>query len=407
MSLIVQKFGGTSVADTHHIFNVAKKATELYKQGNDIIIVVSAQGNTTDKLEAMALEISPEKPKREMDVLLSVGEQISISLLAMAINKLGFPAVSLTGWQAGIITSPEHSDAKIIKINTHRINEELKHKNIVIVAGFQGIDENGNITTLGRGGSDTSAVAIASAMQADVCKIYTDVDGVYTADPRIVMSAKKWSVLSYDEMIELADAGAQVLNKKSIMTAKESGINVEVLSSMTNQENGTVVKKMQTRHNSAASGVALDNSIVKVLISDMQTPDGFYSTILPKLRENNIPVDTSHQLMGTLPPMSVEFLTSEPYLKETIAIIDENLKKDTSHKVFYDQNLAKISVINLSESLNINIASIIFEALSEAEIRIYMVACHECKVSVLVAKNQAHKAMNMIHSKIFEEDKII
>ena len=247
MSLIVQKFGGTSVADKHHLLNVAKKVTDLHSKGHDVIVVVSAQGDTTDNLIKTALDINPNASKREMDVLLSTGEQISISLLCMTIEKLGFKAVSLTGWQAGFLTDSCHYNAKISTINTERIKKELANKNIVVIAGFQGIDEKGDITTFGRGGSDTSAVAVAAAIKADVCKIYTDVDGVYTADPRIVPSAKKINTISYDEMFALSSYGAQVLNDRSISTAKKHGVEIEVLSSTSNHSKGTIVKDIPDR----------------------------------------------------------------------------------------------------------------------------------------------------------------
>jgi len=260
MGLIVQKFGGTSVADGDRIRNVARIITETYRQGNSVVAVLSAQGDTTDDLIAKAQEINPRGSKREMDMLLSTGEQISCALCAMAIESLGFPVVSLTGWQAGISTNKSHGDARIKRINTERIKSELDRNTIVIVTGFQGLNKFDDITTLGRGGSDTSAVALAASLEADLCQIYTDVEGVYTADPRYVKGAKKLEEITYDEMLELASLGAQVLHNRSVEMAKKYRVNLEVLSSFSNAP-GTkvkeVVKKMEKTH---VVGVAKDKN---------------------------------------------------------------------------------------------------------------------------------------------------
>lgn len=407
MSLIVQKFGGSSVADAHHMFNVAKKITSLYSQGNDVIVVVSAQGDTTDDLLAMASEINPNPSKREMDVLLSVGEQISISLLAMAIESMGFPVISLTGWQAGFKTDSVHRNAKITEILTDRIKSEISKKNIVIVAGFQGINENGDITTLGRGGSDTSAVALAGAINADVCKIYTDVDGVYTADPRIVPSAKKLDSISYDEMFELSYYGAQVLNDRSINTAKNYGVEIEVLSSMLDNTTGTFVKNITEKKRSVISGIAVENDIVKISVTNVKNKHVFADEIFPELASEGIKVDLALAPVGQSSPENVIFAISAEKLNETIKIIDKYLSEEKYAQIFYSKNKSKISIINLSESININIASIIFEILSEANINIEMVACNNIRVSVLLAANNMHTALNSIHSKLFEEDNLL
>ena len=298
MPLVIQKFGGSSVADAHHIFNVAKKITDVYKSGNDVVAVVSAQGNTTDKLQKLMEEINDTACGREKDVLLSSGEQVSSSLLAMAIQKLGFPAISLTGSQAGFLTDSNHMDAKIIKIDTARIENELKNKNIVIVAGFQGINENGDITTLGRGGSDTSAVALAAALHADVCKIYTDVDGVYTADPRNVPSAKKWSSLSYGTMFEMAHFGAQVLNERSIETAKKFGVTVEVLSSLSDNSIGTVITEKTPELNNTISGISLKNHLAKVTLSARENIKKYEEIIISETDKIGIKIDNTIKSVG-------------------------------------------------------------------------------------------------------------
>lgn len=407
MSLIVQKFGGSSVADAHHLFNVAKKITDLYSQGNDVIAVVSAQGDTTDHLLDMTAEINPNPSKREMDVLLSVGEQMSVSLLAMAIENIGFPAISLTGWQAGFKTDSVHGNAQIKGILTDRIKSELDKKNIVIVAGFQGIDENNDITTLGRGGSDTSAVALAAAINADVCKIYTDVDGVYTADPRIVPSAKKLGNISYDEMFELSYHGAQVLNDRSINTAEKHGVEIEVLSSMLSGGAGTFVKNITEKRGSIISGIAAENNIAKISVVNIKNKSIFADKVFPALSASGVKTDIALSPVGQTSPENVVFIVPIDKLREAIDITEQYLADEKYAQIFYDKNKSKISVINLSKNININIASIIFETLLEANIDIEMVACDNSRVSVIISSNNMHTALNSVHSKLFEEDNLL
>ncbi len=407
MSLIVQKFGGTSVADAHHINNVAKIITNLYSKGNDIIVVVSAQGDTTDDFLNLASQVNKNPSKREMDALISAGEQISSSLLAMAIQNLGVPAISLTGWQAGFKTNSDHGNAKIEKIITDRIESEIGKKNIVIVAGFQGIDENQNITTLGRGGSDTSAVAIAAEMNADICKIYTDVDGVYTADPRVVPSAKKLKTISYSEMFELSCHGAQVLNERSIETAKKCGVEVEVLSSMASSKSGTLVKDIPMKNNNLISGIAVINHLVKITITNIQDKFFFQNSILPNLKLAGICIDELLVPTGQKTENAATFAVPDSNLNETIKIIEKFTKQDENIQIFYDKEKSKISAINLSNNININIASLIFETLAESKINIDMVGCSNTRVSVLLNSSDMHSAVNSIHSKLFEEDNLI
>ena len=405
MPLVIQKFGGSSVADAHHIFNVAKKITDVYKSGNDVVAVVSAQGNTTDKLQKLMEEINDTACGREKDVLLSSGEQVSSSLLAMAIQKLGFPAISLTGSQAGFLTDSNHMDAKIIKIDTARIENELKNKNIVIVAGFQGINENGDITTLGRGGSDTSAVALAAALHADVCKIYTDVDGVYTADPRNVPSAKKWSSLSYGTMFEMAHFGAQVLNERSIETAKKFGVTVEVLSSLSDNSIGTVITEKTPELNNTISGISLKNHLAKVTLSARENIKKYEEIIISETDKIGIKIDNTIKSVGRQNKDIFNFIIEESSINDFLKLAK---KIDTQNiQISYEKNKSEISVINISESLNLNTASIIFETLAEMNIDIEMVACDEKRVSVVVASECANAAVNAIHSKLFEEDTII
>ncbi len=406
MSIVVQKFGGSSVADAHHIFNVAKKVTSLYSQGHDIVVVVSAQGDTTDLLLKKAYEINTNASKRELDTLLSAGEQISISLLCMAIQKLGFSAISLTGWQAKINTNSVCGNATITNINTEKIKKELKSKKIVVVAGFQGIDDNENITTLGRGGSDTSAVALASALNADLCKIYTDVDGVYTADPRIVSTAKKIKTISYNEMYTLSSFGAQVLSDKSIETAKENNVKIEVLSSMSDNTSGTMVMDIPTsKHH--ISGISILNNLATLTISDINDVETFYKSFVLLLKEKNLYIDTALKKINNSASQSISFSVEEKYIPQILEILESEFKEHFRYKTFYEKNKSKISVINLSDSANINIASIIFETLYEMEIEVEMIACTQSRVSVIISSQHAYESMNAIHCKLFEEDNLI
>ncbi len=405
MSLIVQKFGGSSVSDAHHMFNVAKKITDMYSKNNNVVVVVSAQGDTTDNLLKSAFEINPTPPLREMDAFLSSGEQMSASLLAMAILKMGFPAISLSGWQAGFETTCCHGNAEINHISTDRIKKELKKKNIVIIAGFQGIDENNDITTLGRGGSDTSAVAVAAALNADMCKIYTDVDGVYTADPRIVPSAKKLKTVSYEEMFALSTYGAQVLNDRSISTAKKYNVEVEVLSSMSNNNSGTTVKNLDSKFKRDIIGIASLNNIVKIIVNDVEDFENGKKDIISELKNFDINIDELLTPIGTSEKGNWVFTVFEHQLDKTLEILKIFLSD--KKQIYYEKSKSKISVINIEENININIASIVFETLHEAEINIEMVACNNHRVSIIIESVNAHNALNTIHSKLFEEDKLI
>lgn len=406
MAVIVQKFGGSSVADAHHVFNVAKNIINIYHQNNDVVVVVSAQGNTTDDLQNAVYEINQNASKRETDAFLAAGEQMSSALLAVAIQKLGCPAVSLTGWQAGFLTDNEHSCAKIKKIDVKRIQKELALKNIVVVAGFQGINERGDITTLGRGGSDTSAVALAAALKADVCKIYTDVDGVYTADPRIVPTAKKWRTLSYDKMFELSFRGAQVLSSSSIEVAKNTGVKIEVLSSLSANTSGTIIENKNAPVCNSTSGISLENSLAKVTLTGREFSDEFKNNIFNKAEELGLLIDKGLKPNGKHQLNSCDFVVKESEIDQILDIVS-SMNQDSNAQIFYDKNKSKISVINISDSININVASIIFEVLAELNIEIEMVACDEKRVSIIVESLNARTAVNAIHSKLFEEDSLI
>lgn len=403
MSLIVQKFGGTSVADTHHVLNVAKKVISFYKKGHDVIVVVSAQGDTTDKLIEKVKKISANPSLREMDALISTGEQVSASLLALAIESFGVSAISLTGWQAGFKTNLNYGNADIEMIDTERIKKELDKKNIVVITGFQGINSYNDITTLGRGGSDTSAVAIAGAMKASVCKIYTDVDGVYTADPRIVPSARKLDKLSYEEMFKLSSLGAQVLNDVSIKTAQKYGVEIEVLSSMKNDTvSGSIIKNIPKSEINSVSGIAIENKVAKVIVENVENK----KEILNILMKNNLVNDSELSTTLQQSPDSLTFITNESKIDRTLEIL-KSVDSKGQLNIFYEKNKSKVSVVNLSDSFNINIASIVFETLHEANINIEMAVCDSARTTVIVDEENLYRCVGKIHSKLFEEDYLI
>ncbi|HEX3038834.1 MAG TPA: aspartate kinase [Caproiciproducens sp.] len=402
MSLIVQKFGGSSVANAERVFNVADIVTKAYAQGNDIVVVVSAQGDTTDDLIEKAKEINTAPSKREMDMLLTSGEQISASLLAMAIEKLGYPVVSLLGWQAGFITSSAYGSARIKRVVPDRIKKELDKRNIVIVTGFQGVNRYNDMTTLGRGGSDTSAVAIAAVMNADLCQIFTDVEGVFTADPRKVKNARKLDVISYDEMLELATLGAQVLNNRSVEMAKKYGIELEVLSSMTRKP-GTIVKEAKKMEKMLISGIAKDEDVARVSIIGVPDRPGLAFKIFSKLSAKNINIDIILQSVGRNGTKDISFTMNQANLKETIDILNPYVELIGATSVVYDDNVAKVSIVGAGMETHPGVAAEMFEALYEANINIQMIATSEIKVSVLVDRADADKGVTAVHNKFFSE----
>ena len=396
MSLIVQKFGGSSVANAERVMNVASIVTDTYAKGNDVVVVVSAQGDTTDDLIEKANEINPKASKREKDMLLAAGEQISISLLAMAIEKLGYHAVSLLGWQAGFNTTSAHTSARIRKVEPDRIKKELDKKNIVIVAGFQGISKYGDITTLGRGGSDTSAVAIAAAMHADLCQIFTDVEGVYTADPRKVKNAKKLQEISYDEMLELATLGAQVLNNRSVEMAKKYNIELEVLSSMT-KASGTIVKEKML-----ISGVAKDTDVARISVMGVPNIPGLAFKMFSKLSAKDINVDIILQSIGHDGKKDISFTVAKNRGEEAVALMKEYTENLGAEEILYDDKVAKISIVGAGMESHAGVATKMFEALYDAQVNIQMISTSEIKVSVLIDSSDADKAVSAIHSKFFD-----
>ena len=401
MSLIVQKFGGSSVANAERVMNVASIVTDTYAKGNDVVVVVSAQGDTTDDLIEKANEINPKASKREKDMLLAAGEQISISLLAMAIEKLGYHAVSLLGWQAGFNTTSAHTSARIRKVEPDRIKKELDKKNIVIVAGFQGISKYGDITTLGRGGSDTSAVAIAAAMHADLCQIFTDVEGVYTADPRKVKNAKKLQEISYDEMLELATLGAQVLNNRSVEMAKKYNIELEVLSSMT-KASGTIVKEKTKMEKMLISGVAKDTDVARISVMGVPNIPGLAFKMFSKLSAKDINVDIILQSIGHDGKKDISFTVAKNRGEEAVALMKEYTENLGAEEILYDDKVAKISIVGAGMESHAGVATKMFEALYDAQVNIQMISTSEIKVSVLIDSADADKDVSAIHSKFFD-----
>ena len=398
MALMVKKFGGSSVANAERVFNVARIVTEDYSKGNEVVVVVSAQGDTTDDLIEKAHEINPDGPsKREMDMLLSAGEQISISLLAMAIEKLGFPVVSLLGWQAGFQTDSNYSAARIKRLDTERIKAELVKKNIVVVAGFQGLNKYDDITTLGRGGSDTSAVAIAAAVKADLCQIYTDVDGVYTADPRKVKNARKMDEITYDEMLELATLGAQVLNNRSVEMAKKYNVELEVLSSLERLP-GTIVKEVVKMEKMLIRGVAKDSNVARISIVGLPDSPGIAFKIFSKLGQKKVNVDIILQSVGRDGTKDITFTVPIDQARDAMEVMEEVKTLYNCQKVVCDESVAKVSIVGTGMETHPGVAATMFEALYNAGVNIEMISTSEIKISVLIDKDKADKAVEAVHN---------
>ncbi len=403
MALVVQKFGGSSVANAERVFNVANIITDTYRQGNDVVVVVSAQGDTTDDLIEKAKEINPSASKREMDMLLSSGEQISIALLAMAIEKLGFPVVSLLGWQAGFVTNSVSSNARIKSIKTDRLRAELDKRNIVIVAGFQGLNKYDDITTLGRGGSDTSAVAIAAALHADKCQIFTDVEGVYTADPRKVENAQKLDQITYDEMLELATLGAQVLHNRSVEMAKKYNVELEVLSSL-KRVPGTIVKEVAKVEKMLIRGVAKDTDVARVSIIGIPDVPGIAFKIFSKLAQKNINVDIILQSVGRDGTKDMTFTISKENGDLAADVLRDSIADLADKKFTVDKNVAKISIVGAGMETHPGTAARMFEALYESNINIQMISTSEIKISVLIAAEDADRAVSVVHAAFIPKD---
>ena len=402
MSLIVQKFGGSSVRDAQRIRNVAGIIAETYLEGNDVLVVLSAQGDTTDDLIAKAEEINSHPSKREMDMLLSTGEQISVALCAMALESMGLPCVSLTAWQVGIQTTAVHGDARIKRIDSERVQAELDQHRIVLITGFQGMDRAGDVTTLGRGGSDTSAVALAAAFRAKLCQIYTDVDGVYTADPRIVPNARHLDEITYDEMLELASQGAGVLHNRSVELAKKFRVDLEVLSSL-ERKPGTKVKEVTKVEKTTIAGVAKDTSIARIALIGLRHNPGVAFQVFDLLSKHNINVDLILQSIGREDSKDISFTVHEKDLEDARAILTENQEVLCFDHIEVDGNIGKDSIVGAGLMTNCGMAARMFEALYEAGINIQMINTSEIRVSVLLDEGDVDRAVRAIHAKFFDE----
>ena len=395
MALIVQKFGGSSVANKEKVFNVAKIITDTYKAGNSVIAVVSAQGKTTDDLIAAAIDINEKPSKREMDVLMSAGEQMSASLMAMAIEKIGCPVVSLLGWQAGFQTSSTYGLARINAIETERMTRELDQRKIIIVAGFQGVCKYGDVTTFGRGGSDTTAVAIAAAMHADRCQIFTDVEGVFTADPRKVSNTQKLDEITYDEMLELATLGAGVLNNRSVEMAKKYNVELEVLSSI-NPLPGTIVKEKIDMEKMLVRGVTKDSNTARISVVGVPDVPGVAFRIFSKLAAKDINVDIILQSFGEGGQQDITFTVSQSNADEVLELLNSEYDN-----VIVDTSVSKVSIVGAGMETHPGVASKMFEALYGEDINILMIATSEIKISVLIAEEEADKAVSAVHAAFF------
>ena len=398
MALIVQKFGGSSVKDRDRIFNVARIVANTHNAGNDVVVVVSAQGDTTDDLIAKAAEITHNPSAREMDMLLAAGEEISISLLAMALNELGCHATSLTGWQAGFRTDRAYTKARITRLETERISSELERNRVVVVAGFQGLNKLDDITTLGRGGSDTSAVAIAAALHADRCQIFTDVEGVYTADPRKVRNTRRLKEITFDEMLELASLGAQVLNNRSVELAKKYNVELEVLSSL-NPIPGTVVKEVTKMEGMLIKGVAKDTDVAVITILNVPDEPGMSFKIFGLLAQKNINVDIILQSTGRDGKKDISFTCSEGEADLAMRVLKESAH---FHDVSVDTTCAKVSIVGAGMQSHSGVASKMFEALSNNNINIKMISTSEIKISCIINRDDADKAVSAIHDMLFD-----
>ncbi len=402
--LIVKKFGGSSVADAVKIKNVANRIIEDYNKGHQIVVVLSAQGDTTDLLLEKAAEITEVPSKRELDMLLTTGEQQSVALMAMAIKATGYPAISLNAFQTGISTTRVYGNARIKNIEVERLQNELERRSIILVTGFQGINRYEDYTTLGRGGSDTTAVALAAALNADLCEIYTDVDGVYTADPRVVPDARKIEEITYDEMLELASLGAKVLHNRSVELAKKYKVNLVVRSSL-NNHSGTYVKEETKVERMLISGVASDANVCRLAVSNIKDEPGKAYAIFSLLARNNVNVDIILQSIGRADKKDISFTVEKKDKDEAIRLLQEHQTTIGFETIEAEDNIAKVSIVGAGMAANAGVASKMFEALYDAGVNINMISTSEIKISVLVSAEDEEKAVTAIHNAFFRKEK--
>ncbi|QUO33524.1 aspartate kinase [Coprococcus sp. AF21-14LB] len=394
--LIVKKFGGSSVADKERIYRVARRCIEDYKKGHQVVVVLSAMGDTTDELLEKAKEINPNASKRELDMLLTTGEQVSVSLMAMAINALGIPAVSLNAFQVMMYSTSTYGNARFKKVDTERIYHELESGKIVIVTGFQAVNKYDDYATLGRGGSDTTAVALASVLHADQCEIYTDVDGVYTADPRVVKNARKLEAVTYDEMLELAAHGAKVLHNRSVEMAKKYGVQLVVRSSL-NENEGTIVKETVKMERMLVTGVAGEKDIVRISVIGIDDKPGVAFKIFNTLAKNKINIDIILQSIGREGTKDISFTVAESDLEAALNVLEEHKEALTIKEVKYKKDVAKVSVVGDGMMSNPGVAAQMFEALYNSRININMISTSEIRITVLIAESDLDKALNAVH----------
>lgn len=400
--LIVKKFGGTSVANKERIYHVARRCAEDYKNGNDIVLVLSAMGKMTDELIALARQINPNPPKRELDMLMTIGEQQSVALMAMAFDYMGIPAISLNAFQIQMKSTSVYGNARIKKIDSERIRHEIAQRKIVIITGFQGVNKYDDYTTLGRGGSDTTAVALAAAMHADMCEIYTDVDGIYTADPRYVRKARKLKEISYDEMLDLATLGAGVLHNRSVELAKKYGVQLIVRSSLTNEE-GTVVKEKATVEKMLISGVAADKDVVRISVVGLDDKPGTAFRLFDTLAKEHINVDLILQSPGKDNSKDISFTVSSLDAEDAVKALEKNQDRLNAQKIEVERNCAKVSVVGAGMMSNPGVAARMFEGLYNSNIAIKMITTSEIRITVLIDQKDTEHAMNAVHD-IFELD---
>lgn len=404
MALIVQKFGGSSVADVAKMKNVAGKVIAEKERGNQVVVVVSAMGKTTDNLLSMVAEVTDDPNPRELDMLLATGEQVSISMLAIVLQSMGHKTVSMTGPQVGILTDSVHGRARIRHINTEKLKQLLDDGHIVIVAGFQGASLEGQITTLGRGGSDTTAVALAAALQADRCDIYTDVDGVYTTDPRVVPNARKLNHISYDEMLELASLGAKVLHSRSVELAKHFSVPLQVLSSFTGNPGTMIVKEYPSMEDIVVSGVAFNRNESKISLIGVPDQPGMASRLFQALGEADIPVDIIVQNVGSQGRNDITFTTGRGDFKRAREVAEAFAREHSCERVEFEENVGKISVVGIGMKSHSGVAATMFGALAKAGINIEMISTSEIKISVIIDIDHIDQAVQAIHQEFALEN---
>lgn len=403
--LIVKKFGGTSVADKERIFNVASRIADDYKEGHEIVVVLSAMGKQTDILLGMAKDINPKASKREIDMLLTTGEQTSVALMAMALDALGVPAVSLNAYQVAMHTTSAYGNSRIKRIDTERINMELENKRVVVVTGFQGVNKMDDYTTLGRGGSDTTAVAIAASLHADACEIYTDVDGVYTTDPRIVQNARKLKEITYDEMLEMASLGAGVLHNRSVEMAKKYGVQLVVRSSLNNSE-GTLIKEEVKMEKMLVSGVAADKNTARIAVIGLEDQPGVAFKLFNHLSRHDVNVDIILQSVGRDGTKDISFTVNDDDLETAVETIERHRRGSLKcEKVDVEKDVAKVSIVGAGMMSHVGVAAKMFEALYDVGVNIKMISTSEIRVTVLIDDKDLDRAMNAVHDKFFPTQK--